>query len=141
MKIINPVEVESFDLRALRTANLARLPQFSNRKGEPAHSEPDGSDWALSAWSNATLGDLGELANIIKKIERGDMTLEDARQACADEVADVLTYLDILAYRLGVDLGAATKDKFNRVSIRVGSTVRLYSRGAFKIVEDLEVAQ
>jgi hypothetical protein len=46
----------------LRTANMARLPQFKNAKGEPAHSKPDGSDWLLSAWCNATLGELGEAA-------------------------------------------------------------------------------
>jgi hypothetical protein len=40
-----------------------------------------------------------------------------------DELADVVTYLDILAFRCGVDLGAATMSKFNRVSERVGSDV------------------
>lgn len=113
------------DLEALRKANKKRLPQFKNSKGEPAHSEPDGSDWALSTWSNAVLGELGEAANLIKKIERGDITLEEARPALAKEFADVLTYLDILAMRAGVDLGRATIDKFNEVSARVGSTIRL----------------
>lgn len=93
----------------LRAANIRRLPQFKNRKGEPAHSEPDGSDWKLSAWCSAVLGELGELANLIKKIERGD----------------VQTYLDILAFRCGVNLGNATANKFNRVSDRVGSDVKL----------------
>lgn len=115
----------SLDLDALREANKKRLPQFKNGKGEPAHSTPDGSDWALSTWSNAVLGELGEAANLIKKIERGDITLEDARPALAKEFADVLTYLDILAMRAGVDLGRATIDKFNEVSVRVGSTIRL----------------
>lgn len=107
----------------LRGANTARLPEFKNRRGEPAHSEPDGSDWKLSAWCNAVTGELGELANLIKKIERGDMTLDEARQDVADELADVVTYLDILAFRCGVDLGRATMEKFNRVSERVGSAV------------------
>lgn len=115
----------SLDLDALREANKKRLPQFKNSKGEPAHSTPDGSDWALSTWSNAVLGELGEAANLIKKIERGDITLEDARPALAKEFADVLTYLDILSMRAGVDLGRATIEKFNEVSVRVGSTIRL----------------
>jgi hypothetical protein len=38
-------------------------------------------------------------------------------------LADVVTYLDILAFRCGVDLGNATMSKFNRVSERVGSDV------------------
>jgi NTP pyrophosphatase (non-canonical NTP hydrolase) len=109
----------------LRAANMRRLPEFKNRRGEPAHSEPDGSDWKLSAWCNAVTGELGELANLIKKIERGDFTLAEARQDVADELADVATYLDILAFRCGVDLGEATVSKFNRVSERVGSSARL----------------
>lgn len=116
---------DGLTFNSLRGANKARLPQFKNRKGEPAHSQPDGSDWALSTWCNAVLGELGEAANLIKKIERGDITLDEAREALGKEFADVVTYLDILAFRAGVDLGRATMDKFNEVSVRVGSTVRL----------------
>lgn len=112
-------------LNALRGANVARLPLFKNAKGEPAHSQPDGSDWALSTWCNAVLGELGELANLIKKIERGDCTLEEKRLEVGKELADVLTYLDILAFRCGVDLGQATIDKFNEVSLRVDVPIRL----------------
>lgn len=115
----------SLNFDALRGANKARLPQFKNRKGEPAHSEADGSDWKLSAWCNAVTGELGELANLIKKIERGDISLDDARESVGKELADVVTYLDILAFRCGVDLGRVTVDKFNEVSVRVGSTIRL----------------
>ncbi len=109
----------------LRRANLMRMPQFKNKNGERAHSKDDGSDWALSAWCNAVCGELGEAANLIKKIERGDYTLEEKREELAREFADVVTYLDILASRAGVDLGEATALKFNEVSERVGSTVRL----------------
>lgn len=115
----------SLNFDALRGANIHRLPQFKNRRGEPAHSEPDGSDWKLSAWCNAVTGELGETANLIKKIERGDLTLDEARADLAKELADVQTYLDILAFRAGIDLGRATVEKFNEVSIRVGSTIRL----------------
>lgn len=76
----------------LREANKRRLPTFKNAKGELSHSEPDGSDWSLSDWSNACLGELGEAANIIKKVRRGDITLDDARVSLAKEFADVVTY-------------------------------------------------
>ena len=109
----------------LREANKARLPTFKNAQGELAHSEQDGSDWSLSQWSNAVLGELGEAANLIKKIERGDFTLDETREELAKEFADVMTYLDLLAMRAGVDLGRATIDKFNEVSDRVGSPVKL----------------
>lgn len=113
----------SFD--QLRAANIARLPTFKNSKGDPAHSEPDGSDWSLAEWSNAVLGELGEAANLIKKVQRGDLTLAEARPMLAKEYADVVTYLDILAMRTGVSLADAVVDKFNEVSERVGSPVRL----------------
>lgn len=43
----------------------------------------------------------------------------------ADELADVLTYLDLLAEVLGVDLGRAAVEKFNEVSERVGFSDRI----------------
>jgi NTP pyrophosphatase (non-canonical NTP hydrolase) len=113
----------SFDM--LRAANTARLPLFKNRKGEPAHSEPDGSDWSLGDWSNAVLGEIGEAANIIKKIKRGDITLEEARPALAKEFADAVAYLDILAMRAGIDLGEATSQKWDEVSERIGVLLRM----------------
>lgn len=114
--------------QALRMANLQRLPVFKNKLGEPAHTCADGSDWKLSAWSNATLGELGELANIIKKLERGDLADKKGQEIIdllAGELADVAIYLDILAYRCGVNLGDAVRAKFNEVSVRVGCEVKL----------------
>lgn len=109
----------------LRDANKARLPEFKNAKGEPAHEKADGSDWSLAEWMNAVAGELGEAANIIKKIRRGDMTLEEAAPLLADEFADIVTYLDITAMQAGINLGVAVSEKFNRVSERVGSSVRI----------------
>lgn len=109
----------------LRRANIRRLPQFKNANGELAHSEPDGSDWSDAEWLQAVVGELGEFANVRKKLLRGDLTREQALPMLRDELADVVCYLDILAFRLGVDLGEAVRDKFNRVSTRVGSGVLL----------------
>lgn len=132
---------------ALRAANCARLPLFKNAKGEIVHNH-DGSDWSLSQWTTAVLGELGELANLIKKIERKDFALDDTltdpktkevmtyRAYVGKEAADVACYLDILSYRLGVDLGDAIREKFNEVSRRVkapifiehdGTVVQMYA--------------
>ena len=116
---------DGLTFNTLRGGNTARLPHFKNAKGLPARSKPDGSDWALSAWCNAVCGELGELANIIKKVERGDFSLEEAREKMAKEMADVVTYLDLLAFRAGINLGQSVMDKFNEISVRVGSPVRL----------------
>jgi NTP pyrophosphatase (non-canonical NTP hydrolase) len=117
----------------LREANKARLPQFKNSKGEPAHEKKDGSDWSLAEWMNAVAGELGEAANVIKKIRRGDMTLEEAKEMLAEEFADIVTYLDITAMQAGINLGKATMDKFNKVSKRVGSSIRLDAYGVHEI--------
>lgn len=125
----------------LRRANIARLPQFRNKHGELAHSKPDGSDWSPAQWLQAVVGELGEYANLRKKFERGDLSAEEFAVLAAQELADVATYLDILALRcldvtgpggavvlthaLGVDLGLAVLHKFNAISERAKSTVRL----------------
>lgn len=120
---------DGLTFNSLREANKARLPQFKNSKGEPAHEQPDGSDWSLAEWMNAVAGELGEAANIIKKVRRGDLSLEEARPLLAAEFADIVTYLDITAMQAGINLGEATMDKFNKVSIRVGSNIRLDAEG------------
>ena len=125
---------------ALRFANTARLPQFKNRRGDLAHSRPDGSDWSPAQWLQAVVGELGEFANVRKKYERGDLSSDEYRVLAQKELADVVTYLDILAKRCldspageadpeGVDLGEAVMDKFNEVSDRVGARVYLQELG------------
>lgn len=116
---------DGLTFNTLRGGNIARLPEFKNAKGGPAHSKADGSDWTPAQWLQAVVGELGEYANIRKKVERGDLTLNEARWHLSDELADVVIYLDILAYQLGIDLGSAVMDKWNRTSRRVGSNIRL----------------
>lgn len=112
---------DGLTFNTLRSANVKRLPMFKNSKGGPAHSKADGSDWSLGEWCNAVLGELGEAANIIKKVQRGDLSLAEAKASLADEYADVVTYMDLLAFRTGVNLGEAVISKWNRVSKRVGA--------------------
>lgn len=111
--------------RTLRGGNMKRLPLFKNAKGGLAHNKSDGSDWSPSQWLQAVVGELGEYANLRKKVERGDMTMDDARPMLADELADVVIYLDILAAQLGVDLGEAVMSKWNRTSEKVGAPIRI----------------
>lgn len=86
-----------------------------------AHYHPL-ADWSLADWLMAVTGELGELANVVKHARRGenhgpvktDGVLDVA--ALAEEAADVVIYLDLLCARAGVDLAAAVREKFNRVS-------------------------
>lgn len=68
-------------------------------------------------------GEVGELLNIVKKLEREDRAWRGSRadpNAFADECADVLICLDKLARRKDIDLEAVTIAKFNATSDKVG---------------------
>jgi len=116
--------MDGLKFEELRIANVTRLPQFKDKNGRICHL-PDGSDWSDAQWLNAITGELGELCNLVKKIDRGDYTKIELIDELCDELADIQTYLDITAFRLGVDLGAATRKKFNKVSERIDCDVRL----------------
>lgn len=73
-------------------------------------------------------GEVGELLNVAKKLEREDRGWRGSRatqQDFADECADVLICLDKLARRRGVDLISATVAKFNATSEKQGFPHRL----------------
>lgn len=109
--------------RTLRAANIQRLPQFRDKQGRLCHPHPTGADWSVAEWLEAVIGELGEFANLHKKVRRGDLTMEEAKLELGRELADVQIYLDILALQLDVDLGAAVVEKFNAVSRRVDASV------------------
>ena len=102
---------DSLTFDELRRANLARVNAF--------HAL---DEWSPTDWATAAAGELGELCNLIKKLRRGE---DISRDELAHELADTVTYLDLLAARLGIDLGEATRVKFNLVSKRIGSDMRL----------------
>ena len=92
--------------------------------------------WSLTDWATAAAGELGEACNVIKKMRRFEGSRNDPTQnidpasdrgkrMLAHELADTVIYLDLLAARAGIDLGEAVQEKFNLVSERVGSSVRL----------------
>jgi hypothetical protein len=106
----------------LREANKQRIPTFKNKKGELIHNA-DGSDWSISDWYEAMSGEAGKFANFHKKFRRGELTEQEFLKEATKELADIQIYLDILAFRLGIDLGRATFEKFNEVSQRVHSPI------------------
>lgn len=116
---------DGLTFNTLRGGNKARLPEFKNNKGERAHDKADGSDWSPNDWMVAVVGELGEAANVMKKVRRGDLTLDEARPMLEQEYADVIIYLDLLSQQVGIDLGEAVMKTFNAKSEKVGSCVRL----------------
>ena len=79
----------------------------------------DPTDWPLEMWALAIAGEAGELANLVKKVKRGDFTLDSQCTAILHEVADVMTYCDLLVTFLGADTDAMLMAKFDLVSARV----------------------
>lgn len=108
------------DLNAFSVKNRTRC---EHREG---FNHPLAS-WSLSDWMTATAGELGEAANVIKKLNRyrdgilGNSESEaELRAQLADELADTFIYLDLLAQAAGVNLPEAIRDKFNRTSRKIG---------------------
>lgn len=85
---------------------------------------PKGIDsWSASDWLTAVTGELGELASLLKMRNRERDGLVGNKFSPTDkqigyEIADVLTYLDLLAESLRIDLDAVAVEKFNAVSER-----------------------
>jgi NTP pyrophosphatase (non-canonical NTP hydrolase) len=85
------------------------------------------SSWSLSDWVTATAGELGEAANVAKKLNRvrdgipgNSETPEQLRQNLADELADTFIYLDLLAQSQGICLEQAVLSKFDKTSRKRG---------------------
>lgn len=118
----------SYDLtfNRLRTNNLQRCRKW--------HSGGV-NDWSLSDWFMAVTGELGEAANLGKKLKRladglvGNKEGENEVyliERLADELADVVIYLDLLAASEGIDLSEAVVEKFNKTSEKNGFSERLF---------------
>ncbi len=118
-----PQVVEASDLTfaAFREANARRCLRW----------HPEGIEsWSASDWMTAIVGELGELAGLIKMRNRERDGLPGNKfsptdKQIADEAADVLTYLDLFCAMHGIDLGRAAAEKFNEVSQRVGFPDRI----------------
>lgn len=101
----------------LRQANRAR-----DKEWDPEHRINEGFRW------KELIGELGELANVLKKIEREQLGLRGTRATKEDleeELADVFICLDLLAMQLGVTWEAIVPRKFNATSEKYGLATRL----------------
>ena len=84
----------------------------------------------ITYWTTAISGELGELCNMIKKLERvrmggidGGSTKTAATITPADlkeEIGGIFIYLDLLSSILGIDLQEAIIDTFNEKSTKYG---------------------
>ena len=97
--------------------------------GHPLHS------WSTSDWITATLGELGEAANVIKKLNRvrdgvpgNKETPAELREMLGSELADTYIYLDLLFQSVGLDVQENVLRKFEEKSKQLGYLVPLKLR-------------
>jgi NTP pyrophosphatase (non-canonical NTP hydrolase) len=83
--------------------------------------------WSLSEWMVALTGEIGEAANIVKKLNRARDGMpgntETGRQLLAmlgEELADAFTYLDLTATCGGYCLAEEVAKKFLKVNAKIG---------------------
>jgi len=70
-------------------------------------------------------GECGEACNLTKKMLRGDRGGKKDIKELGKEIADVVVYADLLAAAAGINLEKAIIQKFNEVSKRRKSKIRL----------------
>jgi len=101
----------------LRAANVARNKEW----------DKDGKIGA-SFRGLELAGEVGELCNLVKKLERERMGIRGSRVSILDlaqELADVMICLDLLAMHYSIDLAHVTREKFNDTSVKIGLETRL----------------
>jgi len=107
---------KSLTFEELRQANFSRCLRW-----HPAGIH----QWSHSDWAVALAGEVGELCNVIKKLNRvrdglpgNTITPENLMRMVAEELGDVAAYLDLVATRFNLKLEDCIKEKFNVVSER-----------------------
>jgi NTP pyrophosphatase (non-canonical NTP hydrolase) len=110
--------------------------QFSEANRERCES-PQGfnhklSDWSSSDWMTALVGEVGEAANIVKKLNRyrddipgNKETHEQLVAQLRKELGDTFIYLDLFCQSLGFHLVDAATEVFDAKSAQIGYGVQL----------------
>lgn len=100
----------------LSAANAARMKEWV----------PEGTTGTFKATELA--GEVGEACNIIKKLERERLGMRGSRDTVAhlaEELADIVICVDLLASHYGVNLDRAIAEKFNATSEKYGLKTRM----------------
>ncbi|TGE39382.1 nucleotide pyrophosphohydrolase [Desulfosporosinus fructosivorans] len=64
------------------------------------------------------VGEFGEATNIVKKVIRGDKTLEEVKDDLSEEIIDIFIYVIKLIYQLDIDLDKVYSAKMEKNKIR-----------------------
>jgi NTP pyrophosphatase (non-canonical NTP hydrolase) len=115
----------SIDLQSFRPINVDRA-----RNGFKCYDNQP-----LTYWTTALAGEVGELCNMIKKLQRVERGGVDGgssysakditREMLKEEIGGIAIYLDLMASLLDIDLSEAIVDTFNQKSEQLGFTHRV----------------
>lgn len=99
---------------------------------ENRQAEWDPTDAITLAYrGNELAGEVGEACNIIKKLERERLGIRGTRatvEQLAEELADAVICLDLIAMHEGIDLEDVVAKKFNLTSDKYGLVSRMLRR-------------
>lgn len=101
----------------LREANYVRRKEWCN-----------GQELSLSYLGNELAGEVGELCNVLKKLERESLGMIGSKasmQDLKDEAGDVIICLDAILNTYGISLRSAAFEKFNKTSDKYGIKTKL----------------
>lgn len=82
----------------------------------------------LAYRGNELAGEVGELCNVLKKLERERLGIKGSRatkEQATEEIADVIICAGLIANALDIDLWHAVVAKFNKTSDAVGLATKL----------------
>lgn len=103
------------------SARNRRRCEAANGFNHPLHA------WSGSDWMVAMVGEIGEAANVLKKLNRvrdgvpgKKETPEELRIKLANEIADGYIYMDLFCQAHGIDLQAAVERVFTAKSEQIG---------------------
>lgn len=104
-------------MKELDRANITRQKEW----------DPNGSI-TLEYRGNELAGEVGEACNVIKKLARERMGIRGTRATLdmlAEELADAIICISLLAANEGIDMDEAVKNKFNATSEKYGLATRM----------------
>jgi NTP pyrophosphatase (non-canonical NTP hydrolase) len=90
------------------------------------------NEWSSSDWMTALVGEVGEAANVVKKLNRirdnvpgNKLTKDELCNQLRKELGDVYVYLDLMSQSLGFFIVDAATEVFNAKSKEIGYTKEL----------------
>jgi NTP pyrophosphatase (non-canonical NTP hydrolase) len=126
-----PVPMSEGEIDKIMQRVTKQSTTFSQRNRRRCES-PDGfkhplDSWSLSDWLVATVGELGEAANVIKKLNRhrdgiphNKETETELRAKLQRELGDTAVCLDLIAQAAGYDLETIREEAFVAKSLEIG---------------------